>query len=91
MITMEGKFDEITEHLTARYVSGCEAIWWVFKFSLHEEVPNVIQLAVQLLGQQSVTFNPQAPPAQVLEQAANRATTLTAFFKAVQKYEVART
>jgi hypothetical protein len=51
---------------------------------MHQEYPNVVRLQVHLENQQSVTWDQGAEPdmAEVLEQSADRDTTLTAYFKA---------
>ncbi|KAF8751723.1 Helitron helicase-like domain at N-terminus, partial [Rhizoctonia solani] len=71
--------DEIRTHLDARWVSPYEALWRLLKFSLHQEVPNIVRLQVHLPEQQSVSFC----AGQLIENviAAAKDTSLTAFFK----------
>lgn len=81
--------DEIKNHLDARWVSAYEALWRLFAFHLHREVPNIYRLQVHLDGQQIVIFRDGQRLQDVLENAANRDTTLTAFFKLNQHPEQA--
>ena len=71
--------DEIKLHLDARWISPYEALWRIFAFALHREVPNIYRLQVHLENQETVVFR----EGQLLENiAANQVDTkLTAFFK----------
>ena len=46
--------DEIKQHLHGRYIGPTEAAWRLFEFSIHEEKPPVIHLAIHLPGEQAV-------------------------------------
>jgi len=72
--------DEITRHLTGRYVGTSEAAWRTFHFPTHGIVPNVVRLQVHLPGQHLVNYNPDEPVDEVLERASQEKTSLTAFF-----------
>ncbi|KAF8692406.1 Helitron helicase-like domain at N-terminus, partial [Rhizoctonia solani] len=82
--------DEIRTHLDACWVSPYEALWQLLKFSLHQEVPNLVSLQVHLPEQQSVSFC----AGQLIENVISAAkdTSLTAFFKlsADENQEVCR-
>ncbi|KAF8748442.1 Helitron helicase-like domain at N-terminus [Rhizoctonia solani] len=82
--------DEIRTHLDACWVSPYEALWQLLKFSLHQEVPNIVCLQVHLPEQQSVSFC----AGQLIENviAAAKDNSLTAFFKlnAHENQEVCR-
>jgi hypothetical protein len=73
--------DEIKQFLDARYVAASEGTWRLYRYSLHEEVPNVVRLSVHLEDEQSAIFNENADPQEALNAAARRS-TLMAFFKA---------
>jgi hypothetical protein len=80
--------DEVKQYLDARYVSACESIWRLFHFLMHCAFPNVVRLQVHLPGQQYVTWNEngQQTIQEVADNAAERDTTLTGYFKANQQY-----
>ena len=84
--------DEVKLYLDARYVSQCEAVWRLMAFERHAISPNVVRLQIHLPGQQSVTWNEDGvnPLEEILERAAGCDTTLTAYFKANQKYAEAK-
>ena len=82
-------------YLDAQFITASEACWRLFEFSMHAQKPAVVKLQVHLPNQQPVTYNPQYHPdvADVLAQVqtGQRDSTLTAFFKANQRYpELAR-
>jgi len=80
--------DEVRQYLDARYISSCESIWRLFHFVMHGASPNVVRLQVHLPGQQYVTWNQNGPQTmqEIVQNAAARDTTLTAFFKANQEF-----
>ena len=80
--------DEVKQYLDAHYISACESIWRVFHFIMHSASPNVVQLQVHLPGQQYVTWNQngQQTMQDIVQNAAECDTTLTAFFKANREY-----
>ncbi|KAF8737744.1 Helitron helicase-like domain at N-terminus, partial [Rhizoctonia solani] len=71
--------DEIRTDLDGCWVSPYEALWQFLKFSLHQDVPNIVCLQVHLPDQQSVSFC----AGQLIENviASAKDTSLTAFFK----------
>ena len=73
--------DEITRHLSGRYISASEASWRIFHFPTHKIVPNIVRLQVHLPGQHMVTFNADEPAEHVLQRASKEKTMLTEFFK----------
>lgn len=81
-LSVEDQNDEIKLHLDSRYISACEAAWRLFRFKMHEEHPNVVRLQVHLPDEQSVIFDTDDDPQEVLDRAATKDTTLTAYFKA---------
>ena len=76
------KNDEIQLFIDSRYISAAEAVWRVFHFDIHRQVPNVVRLQVHLPGYHFVTFDPEESPDKIRERAARERTTLTAFFRA---------
>jgi hypothetical protein len=80
--------NEVKQYLDARYVSACESVWRLFHFLMHCASPNVVRLQVHLPGQHYVTWNQngQQTIQEVVHNAAEHDTTLTAFFKANQEY-----
>ena len=77
--------DEIQLYLDSRYVSASEATWRLFRFNMHEETPNVVRLAVHLENEQTVIFNEEDDANAIIDAAAAKDTTLTAYFKANAK------
>ena len=80
--------DEIKQYLDARYVSACEALWRIHHFHMHEEYPSVVRLQVHLPNQQLINWDEHVAPnlQQVAAQAAEKDTTLTAYFKANEQF-----
>lgn len=79
--TLEVDHDEIKLYVDGRYIAAPEAIWRIFQFDVHEQVPNVVRLAIHLPGQHLVIYNPNEDPALLLQHGAQEKTTLTEFFK----------
>jgi hypothetical protein len=48
--------DEVKSYLDARYVSASESSWRIFGFSLNEQYPNTVRLAVHLENEQNILF-----------------------------------
>ena len=84
--------DEVQLYLDARWVGTHEAFWRLMMFEMHGEVPNVVRLSIHLPGQQCVIWDSDQQPdiQQVIDQAAEKDTTLTAYFKANARYEDAK-
>jgi hypothetical protein len=84
--------DEIKLYLDSHYVSACESLWRLYLFLMHEESPNIIRLQVHLPNQQLITWNEDNTPnlQAMVQQQANRDTTLTGYFKANEEYPEAR-
>ena len=80
------------QYLNTRYVSACEALWRIYHFHRHEEHPNVIHLQIHLPNQQIICWDEHVAPdlEQVAVQAAEKDTTLTAYFKANELFPEAR-
>jgi hypothetical protein len=93
-ITMEfGRCqDEVKKYLDARYIAQHEGHWRLMAFEMHHIDPSIYRLQVHLPGMQNVTWNEDAAETlnQIVERAANKDTTLTAWFKANDQYPEAR-
>ena len=84
--------DEIKQYLDARFIGACEGAWRIFQFPTHREYPAVVRLQIHEEGQHLVTWNQDENTdlQEVVEQGAEKGTTLTAYFKANQDHEAAR-
>ncbi len=78
------EWDEITSHLNARYVSAPEATWRIFQFPLSDRTHCIVRLAVHLPREESVFFQP-GQEENALIRAAMKDTTLTAYFKLIER------
>lgn len=74
--------DEITRHVLGRYISASEAAWRLFQFDTHDRFPTVTRLQIHLENDHVVAFRPNESAEVVLQRAAGKRTTLTAFFEA---------
>lgn len=83
--------DEIKQFLDGRYLAAPEACWRLFHFSLHKEAPSVTRLQVHLENMQMVTFQENQAIGEVLQSEILQKTTLTEYFVANQRSELART
>ena len=72
--------DEIKTFMDSRYVSAPEAAWRLFGFNMHENSHIIIRLPVHLSNEQHVYFN-EHNILQRMQQAAEKDTQLTAWFK----------
>jgi hypothetical protein len=73
--------DEIKMYLDARYISASESIWRIFHYRMHNHTPNIQRLAIHLPNQQTVTFQDEDNLQYIVDNAATRKTTLTAWFQ----------
>lgn len=71
--------DEIKSFLDGRYISASEAHWRMISFSMHQESPNVVRLAVHLPGSQQVLFRDGDDLARLAQRPPPN-TTLLAWF-----------
>ena len=75
--------DEIKRFINGRYISAPDAVWRIFHYELHEQIPNIVRLQVHLPNHHMVMFNPNIHDLNtVLERGAHQRTSLTAFFEA---------
>ena len=80
--------DEITSFMDSRYVSAPEAALRLFGLHMHKQSHAIIRLQVHVPGEQSVVFITDNVEAAA-QKAASRDTTLTAWFKLNQQYQMA--
>jgi hypothetical protein len=78
--------DKVSEFRDSQYIAASEAAWRLFRFPIHSQQPNVIQLQVHLPGQHLTVFGPSLPVETVLQCANGQMSMLTAFFVANQLY-----
>lgn len=72
--------DELSLHVDARYVTAPEAMWRLLENKMHDRSHAIIRLALHLPLRQQIYFNAGEERVAV-EQAENRDTMLTAWFK----------
>jgi len=73
-VATENSNDEITHFQMRRYVSsGCQAMWRIFSFPIHERYPTIVHMTVHLKNDQSVYFTTEnvlqrveIPPSTIL-------------------------
>jgi len=59
--------DEVKRYLNGRYIGPTDAMWRLFEFKVHEELPPVIHLSIHLPGEQAVYF-PEGIDIQELQE-----------------------
>ena len=77
---LESDQDEIQRHLHGRYIGLTEAVWRLFEFKTHQELPVVTTLQLHLPGQQAVYFSESEDPVAIQVRLDRSMTTLLAFF-----------
>ena len=82
--------DEVKIYLDARYISAPEATWRLLGNKMHNGGPSIQRLQLHLPEQQAIYFEANGDLQDVVDHAKGRDTTLTAYFKANQKYTQAR-
>ncbi|KAF7124123.1 hypothetical protein RHSIM_Rhsim12G0094200 [Rhododendron simsii] len=85
-----GPIDEIKEYLDERYIGPVEAAWRLFGYSMHEEIPTVVHLALHLPGKHNSLFNTEESMHDIVARAEQEITTLTGFFAYCRANEDAR-
>ncbi|XP_027169382.1 uncharacterized protein LOC113769103 [Coffea eugenioides] len=78
--TSEQCIDEIKEYQTARWVSGIEAMWRIYRFTLNEMHPSVMNLQLHLQNYQSMSFKDNEDIRDLLKNQFKKRTMLTEFF-----------
>jgi len=77
---LESDQDEIQRHLHGRYSGPTEAVWRLFEFKTHPELPVVTTLQLHLPGQQAVYFSESEDPVPIQVRLDRYMTTLLAYF-----------
>jgi len=78
---LDSDHDEIRRHVQGCYIGPTEAVWRLFEFSTHDELPDVTTLTLHLPGQQAVYFPDQESASDLQERLDRSTSTLLAFFK----------
>jgi hypothetical protein len=60
--------DEIGTYLNVQYIGSVQAAWGIFAFPIHQEMPTVYCLLVQLPTQQRITWQ-EGATSEVLQEA----------------------
>jgi hypothetical protein len=72
--------DEIARYVYIRYVSPCEAVWRLFDYHTHQELPPVMPLAVHLPGEQVVSFQENIAIEDLADRVEEACSTLIGYF-----------
>jgi hypothetical protein len=81
LIEVENK-NEVQAWQDSRYISAPDAVYRIFHFPIHHQIPNVVRLAMHLPGQHMVVYRENNDWEDVLQAGENKKPTLTAFFEA---------
>lgn len=74
--------DEVKAYLDSCYISSVQSLWHLLEYSMHLKYPSVYCLPVHLEDQQTVTFQEDDVPQEVVAQIAQKDTQLMGWFKA---------
>ena len=89
-LQVAAKADDIERYLQGRYIGPTEAVWRLFEYAMHEELPTVKHLAVHLPGDEPVYFPDNASSDRLQSRMDSAKTTLMAFFEYNAMYEDGR-
>ena len=78
---IDSEHDEVKRHLHGRYIGPTEAVWQLFEFHTHEELPSVTTLALHLPGHQAVYFSERETSDELRQLLDMSTITLLAFFR----------
>ena len=80
--------DEVKQYLDACYVAQCEVFWRRMAYEMHYTYSTVYRLEIHLPGRQNITWNKDSADTmnEIVECAAAKETTLTAWFVANAQY-----
>ncbi|XP_026396034.1 uncharacterized protein LOC113290665 [Papaver somniferum] len=76
-----GSADEIQIYIDARYIGPPEAVWHLFGYRMHREMPHVERLAIHLKGMQRIVYESEASTEGVTQTAENYKSKLMAYFE----------
>ncbi|XP_016172826.1 uncharacterized protein LOC107615242 [Arachis ipaensis] len=82
--------DEIRNYYNCRYISACEAAWWIFGYEIQLKEPAVIRLPFHLPDEQPVVFKDHENIADVIQRVDGKVTKLAAWMLANREYPFAR-
>ncbi|XP_076931995.1 uncharacterized protein LOC143597361 [Bidens hawaiensis] len=74
-----------------KYVSACEAAWWIFGFDVHYRFPSVMRLAFHLPGEQQVIYGANEDIEDILNKTTNASSIFTGWFECNKKYDLEKT
>jgi hypothetical protein len=74
------KYNELDTFVETRWVGAAEAAWRIYGLKMHFRSHKIVRLQVHTEDNQTVVFEPDQDLQQCLEAAAQRKTTLTAWF-----------
>ncbi|XP_071712618.1 uncharacterized protein [Rutidosis leptorrhynchoides] len=72
----DSQTDEIKEYYDCRYVSACEAVWWILAFDIHNRTPAVIRLPFHLNGEKAIVFDEE----EMLDNVLNKPSVNSSMF-----------
>nr|KAJ0192085.1 hypothetical protein LSAT_V11C800452940 [Lactuca sativa] len=73
--------DEIKEYYDCRYISACEASWWIFKYDVNYRHHVVIRLPFHLPDQQQVVYEADDDIKDVLDRLSISSSMFTSWMK----------
>ncbi|KAM0910887.1 hypothetical protein ACQ4PT_013858 [Festuca glaucescens] len=72
--------DEVTEYISCRYLSACEAFWRLYSFDIHVRAPAVERFEIHMPGMNRVTYAEDADLGDIVQNDNYRRSTLTEWF-----------
>ncbi|KAM3266607.1 hypothetical protein P3L10_003602 [Capsicum annuum] len=82
--------DEIKRYLDCRYISATEACWRIFIFDILHREPAVERFPFYLEGENTIVFEEEERPENIIRRPASVKTKFTEWFTANQKNDDAR-
>ena len=76
--------DEIKLYYDCRYLSACEAAWWIFSFDINYREPSVERLTFHLENEQSVIYSDDDDLEEVVNNPIIHCTKFLAWFDATK-------
>ncbi|XP_026459723.1 uncharacterized protein LOC113360429 [Papaver somniferum] len=76
-----GSTDEIQIYIDARYIGPPEAVWHLFGYHMHREMPHVERLSIHLKGMQRIVYESETSTEGVTQTAENYKSKLMAYFE----------
>ncbi|KAL6497618.1 hypothetical protein OROHE_027247 [Orobanche hederae] len=82
--------DEVKNFYNCRYISPCEAIWWINSFDIHHRTPSVQRLSYHLPGERSIIFEDDDDIQDVINKQGHKRSMFEAWMHCNANYEKAR-